>query len=160
MKEIYQLGELEVDRTIILKWILKIQSVGIWIGFILVGFEVLTAVSTKMAVRTSETLVNFYQTTRRYNPEDSHLWIHLVQDADRWRALVTTIIKIMEFIDQLRDCQLCSVELDEWFICKIFLVLHATKACGGVEVELQSFLISAPDQGVVRYTPATLTPVS
>jgi hypothetical protein len=55
-----------------------------------VGFEVLTAVSTKMAVfwvvtpcslialmmeaaRTSETLINFYQTTRRYNPEDSHL---------------------------------------------------------------------------------------
>jgi hypothetical protein len=69
-----------------------------------VGFEVLTAVSTKMAVfwvvalcslvevyksfgglccphhqvmmeaaKTSETLVNFYQTTWRYNAEDSHL---------------------------------------------------------------------------------------
>jgi hypothetical protein len=61
-----------------------------------VGVEVLTAVSTKIAVfwvvapcslvevyhrfalmmdaaRTSETTVNFYQTTRRYNPEDSHL---------------------------------------------------------------------------------------
>jgi hypothetical protein len=25
------------------------------------------------AARISETLVNFYQTTRRYNPEDSHL---------------------------------------------------------------------------------------
>jgi hypothetical protein len=25
------------------------------------------------AARTSETLVNFYQTTRRYNPDDSHL---------------------------------------------------------------------------------------
>jgi hypothetical protein len=25
------------------------------------------------AARTSETLVNFYQTTRRYNPENSHL---------------------------------------------------------------------------------------
>jgi hypothetical protein len=25
------------------------------------------------AARTSETLVNFYQTTRRYNPEDTHL---------------------------------------------------------------------------------------
>jgi hypothetical protein len=50
------------------------------------GFDVLTAVSTKVAVfwivaiilmmeaaRTSETFVNFYQTTRRYNPEDSHL---------------------------------------------------------------------------------------
>jgi hypothetical protein len=25
------------------------------------------------AARSSETLVNFYQTTRRYNPEDGHL---------------------------------------------------------------------------------------
>jgi hypothetical protein len=56
------------------------------INFSIVGFEVLKAVSTKIiramsllialmmeAARTSETLVNFYQTTRRYNPEDSHL---------------------------------------------------------------------------------------
>jgi hypothetical protein len=28
------------------------------------------------AARTSETLVNFYQTTRRYNQEDSHLHTH------------------------------------------------------------------------------------
>jgi hypothetical protein len=28
------------------------------------------------AERTSETLVNFYQTTRLYNPEDSHLRAH------------------------------------------------------------------------------------
>jgi hypothetical protein len=28
------------------------------------------------AARTSETLVNFYQTTRCYNPEDSHLHTH------------------------------------------------------------------------------------
>jgi hypothetical protein len=28
------------------------------------------------AARTSETLVNFYQTTQRYNPEDSHLKYH------------------------------------------------------------------------------------
>jgi hypothetical protein len=28
------------------------------------------------AARTSETLVNFYQTTRRYNPEDSRLHTH------------------------------------------------------------------------------------
>jgi hypothetical protein len=28
------------------------------------------------AARTSETSVNFYQTTRRYNPKDSHLHTH------------------------------------------------------------------------------------
>jgi hypothetical protein len=28
------------------------------------------------AARTSETLLNFYQTTWRYNPEDSHLCTH------------------------------------------------------------------------------------
>jgi hypothetical protein len=28
------------------------------------------------AARTSETSVNFYQTTRRYNPEESHLRNH------------------------------------------------------------------------------------
>jgi hypothetical protein len=82
---------------------------------IIVGFEVLMAVSTKMAVfwivapcslvevyhrfrgpcclhyqglitlmmeapRTSEMLVNFYQTTQRYNPEDSHLPYIIIVD--------------------------------------------------------------------------------
>jgi hypothetical protein len=28
------------------------------------------------AARTSDTLVNFYQSTRRYNPEDSHVRTH------------------------------------------------------------------------------------
>jgi hypothetical protein len=32
-------------------------------------------VLTMEAASTSETFVNFYQTTRRYNPEDSHLHI-------------------------------------------------------------------------------------
>jgi hypothetical protein len=32
------------------------------------------------AARTSETLVNFYQTTRCYNPEDSNLCINIVYD--------------------------------------------------------------------------------
>jgi hypothetical protein len=42
-----------------------------------VAFEVLTAASMKIAVfcvvGTSETSVNFYQTTQLYNPEDSHM---------------------------------------------------------------------------------------
>jgi 16S rRNA C1402 (ribose-2'-O) methylase RsmI len=32
------------------------------------------------AARTSETLVNFYQTTRRYNPEHSHLRTHRLEN--------------------------------------------------------------------------------
>jgi hypothetical protein len=32
------------------------------------------------AARTSETLVNFYETTRRYNPEDSHLSLSCSQE--------------------------------------------------------------------------------
>jgi hypothetical protein len=48
------------------------------------------------AVSTSETSVNFYQTTRRNIPEDSHLivfknvwcedmnWIHLAEDRNQW----------------------------------------------------------------------------
>jgi hypothetical protein len=81
----------------------KINGLGVErIKYRFVGFEVLTALSMKMAVfwvvaqcslvevyqrfrgpcclhpsiiRTSETLVNFYQTTRRYNPEDRHLQV-------------------------------------------------------------------------------------
>jgi 16S rRNA C1402 (ribose-2'-O) methylase RsmI len=32
------------------------------------------------AARTSETLVSFYQTTRRYNPKDSHLRTHRLEN--------------------------------------------------------------------------------
>jgi hypothetical protein len=38
--------------------------------------ERLIALMMEAARTTSETLVNFYQTTRRYNPEDSHLRTH------------------------------------------------------------------------------------
>jgi hypothetical protein len=39
----------------------------------LLGPNILLNALMMEAARTSETLVNFYQTTRRYNPEDSHL---------------------------------------------------------------------------------------
>jgi hypothetical protein len=44
----------------------------------LINFYQTTPLITLMmeAARTSETLVNFYQITRRYNPEDSHLRTH------------------------------------------------------------------------------------
>jgi hypothetical protein len=42
--------------------------------------------------RSSETLANFHQTTRRYNPEDSHL-----HDKPWWQVThITQFITIME----------------------------------------------------------------
>jgi hypothetical protein len=39
------------------------------------------------AARTSETLVNFYQTTRRYNPEDNHLHCNVGFDSVKGQVL-------------------------------------------------------------------------
>jgi hypothetical protein len=45
--------------------------------------EVLAASIIKaIAASTSETLVNFYQTTQRYNPEDSHLSANEIRCTD------------------------------------------------------------------------------
>jgi hypothetical protein len=41
------------------------------------------------AARTSETSVNFYQTTRRYNPEDSHLRTHRRENLKSYLCVVT-----------------------------------------------------------------------
>jgi hypothetical protein len=43
------------------------------------------------AARTSETLVNFYQTTRRYNPEDSHLRTHRRENLKSYNAVEFTL---------------------------------------------------------------------
>jgi hypothetical protein len=55
----------------------------VWGGYSLLRSEIrnphlLIALMMEAAARTSETLVNFYQTTRRYNPEDSHLNLNFV----------------------------------------------------------------------------------
>jgi hypothetical protein len=39
------------------------------------------------AARTSETLSNFYQTTRRYNPEDSNLRTHRRENLKSYKIL-------------------------------------------------------------------------
>jgi hypothetical protein len=47
------------------------------------------------AAKTSETLVNFYHTTRRYNPEDSHLCTH------RRENLKSYVIRFGDIIHQI-----------------------------------------------------------
>jgi hypothetical protein len=53
------------------------------------------------AAMTSETLVNFYQTTRRYNPEDSHLCTH------RRENLKSYIIQRGEYEGKIMQYYLC-----------------------------------------------------
>jgi hypothetical protein len=49
------------------------------------------------AARSSETLVNFYQATRRCNPEDSHLRIHRLENLKSY--LVVCLIRNIDMIE-------------------------------------------------------------
>jgi hypothetical protein len=46
------------------------------------------------AVKTSETSVNLYQSTRRYNPEDSHLHSHRREKLKSYLNIIIIIIII------------------------------------------------------------------
>jgi hypothetical protein len=48
------------------------------------------------------TLVNFYQTTRRYNPEDSHLRTHRRDNLKSYTATVSDIVYFLK-IDAQSD---------------------------------------------------------
>jgi hypothetical protein len=87
------------------------------------------------AARTSETLVNFYQTTRRYNPEDSHLLrflmylfvcntsintrfrqnMALLHEPITWRTLILN--ERFMALQQVTN----TLKTDEWFcaVCKL-----------------------------------------
>jgi hypothetical protein len=57
--------------------------------------EVYQAIALMMeAARNSEMSVTFYQTTRCYNPEDSHLnafYVYLIHRSQMWRSLNTVL---------------------------------------------------------------------
>jgi hypothetical protein len=111
-----------------------------------VGFEVLTAVSTKIraialmmeAARTSETLVNFYQTTRRYNPEDSHQ-----QQQKIARACLNARCKA--YWDATRQKCIFSITLSH--LTRMLIarsILHRTPADLTSRALLDPFLLSLP----------------
>jgi hypothetical protein len=54
------------------------------------------------AARTSETLVNLYQTTRCYNPEDSHLYKHYCYKKPFPRSKF--ILEKLIFAQMLKKC--------------------------------------------------------
>jgi hypothetical protein len=53
------------------------------------------------AARTSETLVNFYQTTRRYNPEDSHLCTHRRENLKSYLVIMRSKLKSSRHVQKL-----------------------------------------------------------
>jgi hypothetical protein len=56
------------------------------------------------AARTSETLVSFYQTTRRYNPEDSHLRTHRRENLKSYKEKTfVRISRALKKTKQLRN---------------------------------------------------------
>jgi hypothetical protein len=64
--------------------------------------------------RTSETLVNFYQTTRRYNPKDGHLRfqnaeLRSVQGCDRVRSVATITDTRVLFSDKGRSVSFLTI---------------------------------------------------
>jgi hypothetical protein len=53
------------------------------------------------AARTSKTLVNFYQTTRRYNPEDSRLRTHHCENLKSYLGYIVLDGRD-DYIDELK----------------------------------------------------------
>jgi hypothetical protein len=71
---------------------------------LLFAASIIRAMSKMMmeAARSSETLVNFYQTTRRYNPEDSHLRINHRENLKSYSVVC------LFTLNQLRPAQTCT----------------------------------------------------
>jgi hypothetical protein len=96
------------------------------------------------AARTSETLVNFYQTTRRYNPEDSHLRAHRRENLKSYSVYEFSLIRdaqinacfsIYEPIFAIRDPSSRKPIVvpvgKQWEINFRFTSFHLTSSSGG-----------------------------
>jgi hypothetical protein len=54
------------------------------------------------AASTSETLVNFYQTTQRYNPEDSHFRTHRRENLkSNFKVFIFSVLSELKIIKEL-----------------------------------------------------------
>jgi hypothetical protein len=76
------------------------------------------------AARTSKTLVNFNQTTRRYNPEDSHLRTHRRENLKSYLICtvfifgidVTTIIDVIPLREIRWEVNWLRIECSVWVL--------------------------------------------
>jgi hypothetical protein len=66
------------------------------------------------AARTSETLVNFYQTTRCYNPEDSHLHTHRRENLKSYFPVLVNKHFISEYLYTFLLAEVTMLEISAW----------------------------------------------
>jgi hypothetical protein len=70
------------------------------------------------AVSTSETLVNFYQTTRCYNPEDSNLHTHRRENLKSYLGLYHLIyFSSVHYIYLVRSMLTAAISPCSWAHC-------------------------------------------
>jgi hypothetical protein len=82
------------------------------------------------AGRTPETLVNFYQTTRRYNPEDSHLRTHRRENLKSYFMLYqVTCLDVSEVNTSVIELALLITNYIEF----LMLVVWVVTPCGLVD---------------------------
>jgi hypothetical protein len=94
---------------------------------------------------TSETLVNIYQTTRRYNPEDSHLRSHQIllylylanrgsynNEITRYMCRNTSGLRYSLFVESTSNRHTILFRI--WQCCATFLHSQHTKYCRRVMV--------------------------
>jgi hypothetical protein len=95
----------------------------------LVGWRGLLIALMMEAARTSETLVNFYQTTQRYNSEDSHL------DKTPFSATNFLSLKIMQ-VKALNSCWIFLTD-QLWNNCQDFYLF--TLSCCYAKCVLKTY---------------------
>jgi hypothetical protein len=89
------------------------------------------------AARSSETLVNFYQTTQRYNPEDSHLRSRYKFNKENWRWTETDS-HVVDHNKRMMDFFILSFIHDGYIEQAGFDRSEVELSCKCISVELSS----------------------
>jgi hypothetical protein len=79
------------------------------------------------AARASETLVNFYQTTRRYNPEDSHLLTHRRENFKSYLSTLTNGTPFLVYLQSNYKHRYLVITLFSTTTLILFLPTQSTK---------------------------------
>jgi hypothetical protein len=79
------------------------------------------------AAQASETLVNFYQSTRRYNPEDSHLHTHRRENLRSY--FIFLVVFSLKVCDQNFVCVIHLPHLSLFDLMAIIITGEENKLC-------------------------------